>query len=201
MDLISCTPFGPQEPQSSVDQMRSDPDVTVRVCFTFWVSQWQLVELLTSTVKVSVSPTWGFLVSPVTFTDSCEPSHIVDDADGVDAKADGDGDSVRGADLLGLTADELAEGVADAHAVSVHDGSGVNDEAAGAADSFDPPASLAIPAITNATTTTTTTNNISRRTQYVCGDSGPTGSVRPRNGVIRLSSGGRPTPPEKRARR
>ncbi|GAE68027.1 hypothetical protein JCM18909_1133 [Cutibacterium acnes JCM 18909] len=40
--------------------MRSDPDVTVRVCFTFWVSQWQLVELLTSTVKVSVSPTWGF---------------------------------------------------------------------------------------------------------------------------------------------
>ena len=181
--------------------MRSDPDVTVRVCFTFWVSQWQLVELLTSTVKVSVSPTWGFLVSPVTFTDSCEPSHIADDGGGVDAEADGDGDFVRGADLLGLTADELAEGVADAHAVSVHDGSGVNDEAAGAADSFDPPTSLAIPAMTNATTTTAAINNTSRRTQYICGDSGPTGSVRPRNGVIRLSSGGRPTPPEKRARR
>ena len=197
--MISCTPLGPQELQSSVDQIRSEPDVTVSVCFTFWVFQRQSVELLTRTVNVSVRPTLGFLVSPVTFTDSCEPSHTADDVDGVEA--DGDGDSVRRPDLLGLTADELAEGVADAHAVSVHDGSGVNDEAAGAADSFDPPASLAIPAITNATTTTTTTNNISRRTQYVCGDSGPTGSVRPRNDVIRLSSDGRPTPPEKRARR
>ena len=151
--MISCTPFGPQEPQSSVDQTRSDPDVTVRVCFTFWVSQWQPAELLTCTVKVSVPPTLGFLVSPVTFTDSCEPLHNADDVDGVDGEVDGDGDCVRGADLFGLT-DELAEGVADPHAVSVQEGFGVNDEAAGAAACFDPPMSLAIRTIPTTTATT-----------------------------------------------
>ena len=134
-------PFGPQEPQSSVDQMRSDPEVTVRVCFTFWVSQRQSDELFTSTVKVSVSPTLGFLLSPVILTVSWDPSQSSPAVD-----ADGDDDSGP-------------------QAVSVHDGFGVKDDAAGAADFFEPPMSLETPVTTRATTITTAMSRTRRRTQ------------------------------------
>jgi len=162
-------PFGPQEPQPSVDQMRSDPEVTVRVCFTFWVSQRQSDELFTSTVKVSVSPTLGFLLAPVILTVSWDPSQSSPavDADG-DDDADADdvanGDFEEEADLPELAEPE-GVGVSGPQAVSVHDGFGVKDDAAGAADFFEPLMSLETPVTTRATTITTAMSRTRRRTQ------------------------------------
>ena len=123
--MISWTPLGPQELQSSVDQMRSDPEVTVRVCLTFWVSQRQSDELSTFTVKVSVLPTLGFLVFPVIVTVNWDPSQrrLAGDAEG-DEERDADGERDADVDVLRL-ADSEAVGVSGPQTVSVHDGLGV----------------------------------------------------------------------------